>query len=379
MSITQPIKDICIVRLSAIGDVCHAVAAVQSIQNHYPKAHITWVIGKIEAMLLQDLPGVEFVIFDKKQGRAAYQQLKKHFANRHSCGKKFDVLLHMQVALRANLVARCIPAKVKIGFDWSRAKEGHSLFTNKRINPAGEPHVLEGFQGFANAIGVPIAPPRWQMPYTEQDNEFAEQVLQAFKPTGYHKNNGANEDNKVLVISPAASKKARNWLPERYAAVATHAFEQGFKVVLTGGPTVMERELADAISQHCDFELLDLIGKTSLKQLLCVLKHADMVIAPDTGPAHMATTVGTPVIGLYAHSNPKRTGPYNSQDYVVEVYHHNLQQQFGKTADQLPWGKRCKGEDLMSQIQIDAVIKAFDQLCAHIASTKELSHEEGNE
>lgn len=347
MSISRQFQHICILRLSAIGDVCHAVAAVQSIQRHYPKAKITWVLGKIEALLLKDLPGIEFVIFDKKQGRAAYKQLKQQFT-----GRRFDVLLHMQVALRANLAAACIPAKVKLGFDWSRAKEGHALFSNQRISPARQPHVLEGFADFAAAIGVPLKPPQWHMPYSEQDSRFAEQTLQAFMP----------QRDKILLISPAASKAERNWLPERYAAVAQHAHEQGFKVVISGGPSEMEATLSKAIRQHCAFTLLDLVGKTNLKQLLCILKAADIVLAPDSGPAHMAVTVATPVIGLYAHSNPKRTGPYHYLDYVVEVYHHNLQQQFGKNASQLPWGKRCKGADLMAQIQTDTVIAMFDRV-----------------
>ena len=354
MTVPRQYQDICILRLSAIGDVCHAVAAVQSIQRHYPKAQITWVVGKVEALLLKDLPGVELVVFDKKLGRAAFKQLKNHFK-----GKTFDVLLHMQVALRANLVTTCIKAKIKIGFDWSRAKEGHALFTNKRISKVqttGCPHVLEGFQDFAKAIGVPVEAPRWQMPYTEQDEAFAAQILQTFEPPSIQK------QPNVLVISPAASKKERNWLPERYAAIAEHAHQQGFKVVLTGGPTPMEYQLAKDIVQHCTIELLDLVGKTSLKQLLCVLKAADVVLAPDSGPAHMAVTVATPVIGLYAHSNPQRTGPYLYQDYAVEVYHHNLRQQFGKSAAQLPWGKRCKGQDLMAQISINQVIKMFDRV-----------------
>jgi heptosyltransferase I len=96
--------------------------------------------------------------------------------------------------------------------------------------------------------------------------------------------------------------------------------------------------------------------------LLCVLKRADLVLAPDTGPAHMAVTVGTPVIGLYAHSNPARTGPYLYQDYVVEVYHHNLLKQTGKTAQQVPWGTRVKGDDLMSQITVEEVKTMFDQV-----------------
>ena len=337
---------ICILRLSAIGDVCHAVSAVQAIQKAHPNAKITWVIGKVEAMLLADLPGVELVVFDKKQGKPALKQLKQTFK-----GQCFDVLLNMQVALRAGFVARCIPAKVKIGFDWARSKELHSLFINKRIKAQSQAHVLEGFKGFAQAIGVDDYVPVWNMPFTNKDQAKADELL--------------GDDyllNKLFVISPAASKAQRNWLAERYAVLADYANAQGFKVVLTGGPTELEINLANNIIKHSNTPILNLVGKTKLKELLCVLKRADLVLAPDTGPAHMAVTVGTPVIGLYAHSNPARTGPYLYQDYVVEVYHQNLVKQTGKTAEQLPWGTRVKGDDLMSQITTDAVKQMFDHV-----------------
>ena len=339
-------SSICILRLSAIGDVCHAVSAVQAIQKAHPNAKITWVIGKIEAMLLADLPGVELVVFDKKQGKAALKSLKQRFNN-----QKFDVLLNMQVALRAGFVARCIPAKVKIGFDRARSKELHSLFINKRIDPQAQAHVLEGFKGFAKAIGVSDYKPSWNMPYTEQDQAVADELLTPEYLT-----------NKLLVISPAASKAQRNWLADRYATLADYASEQGFKVVLTGGPTELEINLANSVIEHSNTPILNLVGKTKLKELLCVLKRGSLVLAPDTGPAHMAVTVGTPVIGLYAHSNPARTGPYLYQDYVVEVYHQNLFKQTGKTAEQVSWGTRVKGDDLMSQITVDDVKAMFDHV-----------------
>jgi heptosyltransferase I len=346
-------SSICILRLSAIGDVCHAVSAVQAIQKAHPDAKITWVLGKVEAMLLADLPGIELVIFDKKQGKSAFKQLKQVFKGQH-----FDVLLNMQVALRAGLVARCIPAKVKIGFDWARSKECHSLFINKRIAAQKEAHVLDGFKGFAHAIGVADYQPSWDMPYTEKDKLAAQQLLGSEYLT-----------RKLFVISPAASKAQRNWLPERYAELADYANEQGFKVVLTGGPTNLEINLANSILKYSNSPILNLVGKTKLKELLCVLQQASLVLAPDTGPAHMAVTVGTPVIGLYAHSNPARTGPYLYQSYVVEVYHQNLLKQTGKTASQLPWGTRVKGDDLMIQITTESVKSMFN----HVVQKEQLS------
>ncbi|MGL4516738.1 MAG: glycosyltransferase family 9 protein [Shewanella sp.] len=333
-------NSLCLLRLSAIGDVCHAVAMVQAIQRHYPTLKITWVIGKLEYQLLKHLPGIEFVIFDKSQGWRSYVNLRKALS-----GRQFDVLLHMQVALRATLASLAIPAKVRIGFDRARAKEGQWLVTNHRVEPLATPHVLEGFMGFAKAIGVSDLTPKWDIPVPKADTEFAQSHIA--------------EGEKVFIICAAASKAERNWLPKRYAAVANYALNQGFKVMLCGGPTQLEKTLAESITQACSGPIVNLVGQTSLTQLLALLKRASLVLAPDTGPAHMATTQGTPVIGLYAHSNPGRTGPYLSQQYVVSVYDKAIASQ---QSGEVKWGTRAKGADLMAFISVEAVIEKFDQV-----------------
>lgn len=339
------LKNVCLLRLSAIGDVCHAVAMVQSIQRQYPEVKITWVIGKIEAALLKNLSNVEFVIFDKRAGLKGYLDLRDQLK-----GRKFDVLLHMQVALRASIASLCIPAKIKIGFDRRRAKEGQWLFTNKKIAPQKKPHVLEGFSGFAQALGVPTTQPSWQMPIADEDQLWASEQLIGNKP--------------VAVISAAASKAERNWHCEGYAQIADELSQRGFHVVLCGGPTTQEILLAEEIISFAKSDLTNLVGKTTLKQLLAVLKIAHLVIAPDTGPAHMAVTVGTPVIGLYAHSNPQRTGPYNSQQYVASCYQDAVQEQYGQLVADLPWGIRAKGKTLMNGITFTQVKDKLNHLIA---------------
>ncbi len=353
--LTTSLQSICILRLSAIGDVCHAVAAVQAIQKQHPDAKITWIIGKIEFQLLQGLPGVEFVIFEKNKGKAAYKDLASKLDNR-----QFDVLLHMQVAFRANWATRFIKAKLKIGFDWGRAKELHALFTRTRIKSQNEPHVLEGFFAFAEKIGVPetaLQHLSWNIPVSDVDTDFAKSVIA--------------DNERHFVIAPAASKAERNWLPERYAALAIYAVEQGFKVSLCGGPGPLDRKISDLIidnfnnyytGQNSAPVIQDLVGKTTLKQMLAILSRASLVIAPDTGPAHMAVTQRTPVLGLYAHSNPKRTGPYLYQDYVSESYHQHIKTQQGKPANELKWGVRAKGKNLMADIDVETVKKNFNRI-----------------
>lgn len=347
-------NSICVIRLSAIGDVCHAISAVQAIQRRFPQVSITWIIGKVEYELVKGLAGVDFIVFDKKAGFRGYTALRESLQGRH-----FDVLLHMQVALRANLIAALISADTKIGFDKARSKEGHGWFISRTIRAQQQPHVLEGFAEFARTLGVDDVEPCWQMPYSEQDEAWALQALKGKK--------------RVFAIAPAASKAERNWTVEGYADLADYAAEKGFSTVLTGGPGQSELQLSKDIVRQANSNVLNLVGKTSLKQLLCLLKHSDLLMAPDTGPAHMAVTVGTPVIGLYAHSNPKRTGPYHYLRYAVEVYHENLKIQSGASDRDLPWGYRLKGANLMVQISANRVRDMFDRVTANAVPERDIS------
>ncbi len=337
---------ICILRLSAIGDVCHALSSVQAIQQHYPQAEITWIIGKIEYQLLKNAANINFVVFDKAQGLKAYSQLRKELRKTLK-GQRFDILLQMQLAFRANLAAAFIPAKIKLGFSKQRSKELHSLFVNRHIENEKGFHVLDGFRDFARAIGVPDSAPCWQLPVSTTTLGWGEKQL---------------PKQPYVVISPAASKAERDWLPQRYAAIADYCQTLGFPVLLTASPAIRETQLVEAILACCETQPANLAGKTNLQQLLVTLKQAELVIAPDSGPAHMAVTQATPVIGLYAHSNPRRTGPYLSLELVADAYSPLAQVQFDRPAEQLEWGLRLKGEQLMAHISEQQVKTLIDKV-----------------
>ncbi|MGY5584109.1 glycosyltransferase family 9 protein [Vibrio cincinnatiensis] len=339
---SSPPKSVCFLRLSAIGDVCHAVAAVQALQQYWPETKVTWIIGQVEAQLLQGLDNVELIVFDKKSGwagmKAVWQQLQ---------GRHFDALIHMQLALRASLLTLGIRAQYKVGFHRKRAKEGQWLFTNRKITDTESSHVLDSFFSFIEYLGVPRSQPTWSLPITPQDRAFARQQLQ---------------DKPSVIICPAASKDERNWPTAHYAEFADYVVSQGYQVVLCGSPAHREQQLANQITDLMAQPVVNLVGQTSLKQLAALLGEAKLVLAPDSGPAHIATTQGTPVLGLYAHSNPKRTGPYFNINDVVSVYEACVTKQQGKPLEQLAWSTRAKGETLMQGISVSSVINAFTRM-----------------
>ncbi|MEL7296110.1 MAG: glycosyltransferase family 9 protein, partial [Pseudomonadota bacterium] len=132
-------------------------------------------------------------------------------------------------------------------------------------------------------------------------------------------------------------------------------------VIVTGGGSALEKQYADEITSNLD-DVVDLVGKTTLKELAALIDRADAVICPDSGPAHIATAVNTPVIGLYATSNPGRTGPSQRADWIVNQYPQACRQYLSKTVDDLRWGQRVRHPDAMKLITVDAVVEKLDQL-----------------
>jgi heptosyltransferase I len=337
------VKSVCILRLSALGDATHVLPLLRRLQKYRPDCQITWILGKGEAKLMQGLEGVELLAFDKSAGLKGVQALARQLA-----GRRFDALLHMQLALRANLISSVISARRRIGYDRQRAKEGHGLFINERIKH-DKHHVLDVFNLFGDALGLPASPIEWQMPIPNQDRQWAAAQWPEGKP--------------CLLISACSSHALRNWLPERYATVATHAQARGWQVVLCGGRSALEREMGDAISAAMPEKPIDLIGKDTFKQLLAMLERATLVLSPDSGPAHMANALGTKVLGLYACTDGTRSGPYSDLRYTVNHYPQAAERFAGKPAERLPWGKRVEFEGVMAMIEAEEVIARFEQFC----------------
>jgi heptosyltransferase I len=342
----EPLQSACVLRLSALGDVCHALAIVRTIQDAWPRTRITWLIGRLEHKLLGHLPDVEFVVFDKKTGWRAYRELRTRLA-----GRRFDALLHMQLALRASLAAACVPARVRLGFDRARARELQWLVTNARIEAKSREHVQDSFFGFTAALGIEGRSMRWDIPLDRATLEYAERVVPSGKP--------------ALIVSPCSSHDLRNWSPERYAAVADHAVARhGMRVLICGGRSDLELSYGARIADLMRHPATNLVGKDTLLELLATLARATAVLTPDSGPAHLATTVGTPVVGLYAATNPARSGPYYSREWCVDRFDAAARRFLGRSAAELPWPTKIERPGVMDLIEVGDVIGRLDALMA---------------
>jgi heptosyltransferase I len=340
----SPPATVCILRLSAIGDTCHTLAVLRRLEDAWPATRFTWIIGRLEQQLLGLVPGVEFISCDKRGGGAELARLWRLLRAR-----RFDLLLHMQVAFRASLIASGVRAPVKLGFDRVRARELQWLFTTDRIAPAANQHVQDALLSYADAFGVQRSAPRWDIPLPEAARDYAERLTSGAGAT--------------LVISPCSSHPLRNWRPEHYAAVADHASAaHGMRVILCGGPGPAERAMAGRIVAAARTPLVDQVGKDTLPLLLALLARATVLLTPDAGPAHMATAVGTPVIGLYAATNPARSGPYLSREHCVDRYAEATRRFLGKPPEAVPWTTKVERPGVMDLIEPSDVRAKLDAL-----------------
>jgi len=342
-----PLQHVCLLRLSAIGDTCHALAALRAFQTAWPKTRFTWIIGKLEAKLMTAiLPEIEFITFDKSATLEELWRLRGALRAR-----RFDLLLDMQLSFRASLVSSLVSAPIKLGFDRARARELQWWFTNATIAPAANEHVLDSFMGFARACGIEPGAPRWDVELPAAAIEYARGIVTDERPT--------------LAISPCSSHTARNWSAERYAAVADYAVNaHRMRVVLVGGRSAIEAQMGLAIAAAARETVVNQIGKDTLPELLGLLSQSTVLLSPDSGPAHMSTMVGLPVIGLYAATNPARAGPYYSRRWCVDKYDAAAQKYLGKPAAQIPWTTKIERSGVMDLIGVSDVTAKLDVLMA---------------
>lgn len=331
------INSICIVRLSALGDVLMLVPLIRTLQKYLPNTKLTWIISRPAYDLVANIKNVEFIVIDKPKNIFDYWRFKKLMQAR-----QFDVLLAVQSSFRANLLYGLIKAKRKIGYDRIRAKDGHQWFINETI-AEGKDHTLDGFLRFAKACGIEKTVINWNLDISEEAYAFAKNHLPK------------STDKPLILINPAASKPERSWTVSGYIEIIKYAMDTfDANVVLIGGPNQHDFELGEEISRV--IPVINLIGKTKLLQLLAIISLSDLLICPDTGPSHMAAAVSTPVIALHAVTSAKVSGPYTFRHLSVDCYDEAVSVILNKTLETNAWGTHAHGKNTMQLIKPSVVI-----------------------
>ena len=340
---SRKIENICVIRLSAIGDVVNTALVVSTLRKSLPHANITWIIESGQYDIVKHLKNIHFVLFDKKNKIQSLRTIRKELK-----GTIFDALLLMQYSLRANLLSTLVKSPLRIGYQYPRSREGHRLFINQRIGGENE-HVVDTLFEFAEVLGVTERMNHLESLYTKSDCDFVEQYI--------------SPQHKTLLISPCASEEVKQWSIKCYAEFAAYANKKySMQVILCADDKSSSYDYCKKIQQQTTCEILNLAGQTTLNQLCALVKYCDVVLSPDSATAHIASAVNTPVISLYAVTNPNRAGPYNSRKWCVDYYHKATRVFLNKTPHDIRWGTKIRRKGVMDMITLKDVCEKMDIL-----------------
>lgn len=339
-------EKILIVRTSALGDILHGIPVAAALRERFPVCRITWVVEERYGELLDGQPWVDEVARIRLKGGARSLLHEKARANwlgiaRTMRRARYDVAIDLQGLTRSGLLTYLSGAPVRIGFPKGYAREPlNRLFTNLR--PRSMPprsHVIDRNLALLHPLGIRSQKKRFSL---RVPPSVEERVRRSLRDTA--------EGGEVLrvAVNPAAGWKTKHWGPHRYARLADRIVrESGARVFLLWGPG--ERGLAEQVRAQAQ-RAVRLAPEMGLQALAAFLKGCDLFIGGDSGPLHLASALGVPVLGLYGPSDPVRNGPFGVADRVVTAA--------------LPCGpcykRRCANASCMESIGVEQVWEAVE-------------------
>jgi len=331
-------KNILIVKLSAIGDVIHALPVAHALKQRYPEARITWVVEKPAYELLTNNPDIdEIIVFDKPKFKSIAgvltngYQLTKQLKAHH-----FDVAIDLQGLLKSAAISYLSGAPQR--FVYCNAREGSHLVGERVCGEHQNGHVVDRYLDVAAHLDCTVGKVVFPLHITEQESRTAEAIA---------KQAGLQLTNPYVVLAPGTNWASKCWPTTHFAKLADKLYDANVIPVLIGGPN--DQRLAQEIIANTQVPPIDLTGKTSMKQLAYMIKGAQAFVGGDTGPMHLAVAVGTKVVTMFGPTDPKRNGPYGQHTVLL-----------APVPCQGCWQHNCpKKMDCLATIGVDEVYKSI--------------------
>jgi lipopolysaccharide heptosyltransferase I len=294
-------KKILVLKPSALGDIVHSMPTLAALRRRFPDAAIHWVVARGLEPLLETNPLVnELVVFDRQAWKNKTRLAKNIFETgtfvRRLSSDKYDLVVDLQGLLRTGLMSKAAGAKVRIGF--RGAREGAAMFYTHRVPVDWKStHAVERYLKLVEALGCDSSRVEFPLFEFERSTELVKRLPERY-----------------AVMAPSAGKPANRWPAERFGAVAARLT---LPVVVVG--TSADAEIAEKVVENSGGNARSIVGETDIPGLAAVLANAEFVLANDTGPAHLAAAIGTPVAALFGPANPIRTRPYGDKHLVIQT------------------------------------------------------------
>jgi heptosyltransferase-1 len=292
-----------LIRLGSLGDIVHALPAASALRDTFPAARIDWAVEQKWQRLLQGNPDIsEIISVDRKSAGGIAGTLQKLRSARYDCAIDFQALY------KSAILAYASGAPKRIGFPSSYAREGFaSLLYSDRINPRG-PHKVDHNLALAEHAGAKNVPPRFPLMIRSEDEQAVARELHARKI------------EEFFVLNPGGGWRSKCWPPQLYGELHRKLVGlYGSRGIITTGPG--EDDLARQVIASAG-EPAPAAISLGLGPLMALLRGAKFVVSADTGPLHLATALGAPVVALFGPTDPARNGPYSPNDVVVRNPRH---------------------------------------------------------
>lgn len=326
-----PARRIVLIKPSALGDIIHSLPVLTALRQRFPQAHITWVVNRGYEPLLRGHPDLDATMpFDRaaregwSRALANYNRFLRTFRQR-----RFDLVVDLQGLLRSGLMTAASGAPRRVGL--STAREGATWFYTDVVPVAdfNAMHAVDRYWLAAEALGAGAGPKRFRVPIAESAREWAAELSR-------------NCPRPWLVFGVGSRWHTKRWLPEHFADLGRRAREHfGGTILFVGGGD--ERGLSRRVAERLSGPVHDLTGQTTLPQLAALLDRADVMVANDTGPLHLAAALGRPVVAPYTCTRVLLNGPYGAEASAVET----------RVACQGSYLKRCARMECMAELTPD--------------------------
>ncbi len=297
-----------IVLLTGIGDVVHGLPLANDLKRDDPAREVVWIAEPAPSEVLRHHPSVDHVIvFRKGDGWAGLRALRRDLR-----GLRCDLTLNLMRYAKSLAPTLLTRARVRVGLARSQTRDGVHLLAHHRPVDRGWAHTQDLFLGMRSLLGLPTdGPVEWGITFSPEEREVAARELAELRE--------AAGDRPLVGVVLATANAAKDWPEARSLELCRALLEEGQLPVLIGGPSGKETRLGARIVSALP-EVRSTLGD-SVRRMMWTVEGVHLLVSPDTGPLHLAHALGTPVVGLFGHTNPARVGPWrDSRHLVVDRY-----------------------------------------------------------